>query len=139
MALKLFEFLLMAGVKTITLVFFDKPTKFEKTGSIGKNFISLGNSMIIKFHFQNYKLITFFVTFTVLLFDNGVCLSFNNGTVLNLNRNQTAIREAKNIHLTKKTSISRAIYDRLFFDKINQIGEKKRLQLENIKTFGQTF
>ena len=58
--------------------------------------------MIIKFHFQNYKLITFFVTFTVLLFDNGVCLSFNNGTVLNLNRNQTAIREAKNIHLTKK-------------------------------------
>ena len=54
-----------------------KLTHFEKTVSIGKNFISLGN-LIINFHFRNKKSITFFVTFTLLLFARGVSLSFNN-------------------------------------------------------------
>ena len=46
MALKLF-------VKQFMMdTFMLKLTQFEKTGSIGKTFISLGN-LIIKFHFQN--------------------------------------------------------------------------------------
>ena len=55
-------------------------TQFEKTGSIGIAFISLGN-LITYFHFRNLKSI---VTFTILLFDSGVCLPFNNRNVLNL-------------------------------------------------------
>ena len=46
MALKLF-------VKQFMMdTFLLKLTQFEKTGSIGKTFISLGN-LIIKFYFQN--------------------------------------------------------------------------------------
>ena len=62
-----------------------KLTQFEKTGSIPKSFISLGN-LIINFHFRNQKSITFDVTFTFLLFDRGVCLPFNNGNALNLKK-----------------------------------------------------
>ena len=47
-----------------------KLTQFEKTGSLVEVFIPLGN-LILKFHFQNYKSITFFVTFT---FDSRICL-----------------------------------------------------------------
>ena len=49
--------------------------KFEKTGSIGKFFLPLENPKT-KF--------TFFVTFTFLLFDSGVCLPFKKGNELNL-------------------------------------------------------
>ena len=45
------------------LCFFDKSTRFEKTGSMSKTFISLGN-LIIKLHLQNYEPIRFFMTFT---------------------------------------------------------------------------
>ena len=58
-------------------------TQFEKTGSISKIFISLKN-LKIKFHFQNQKRITFLVTFTRLLFDNGVCFSLNKAMELDL-------------------------------------------------------
>ena len=40
-----------------------KQTKFEKTGSTSK-FVSLGKE-INELHFQNYKSIKFFVTFTI--------------------------------------------------------------------------
>ena len=45
MAFKLFEFLEQFMIEN-----FIKLTQFEKTGSIDKNFVSLGN-LIIKFHF----------------------------------------------------------------------------------------
>ena len=48
MALKLFEFLEQFMVDTFSL----KLAQFEKIGSIGITFISLGN-LIINFHFQN--------------------------------------------------------------------------------------
>ena len=75
-------------------LFLLKLTKFEKTGSIGKTFISLGN-LTTNFHFQNKKLITFFVTFTILLFDSGVCLPFNNRNALKL-KNKSQEKTAKN-------------------------------------------
>ena len=70
-----------------------KLTQFEKTKSISKAFISLGN-LIINFHFLNLNSITFFVTFTLLLFDSGVCLPINNGNAPNLKK--TTIQTAKN-------------------------------------------
>ena len=48
MALKLFEFVEQFMMNTFLL----KLTQFEKTGSIGETFISLGN-LIINFHFRN--------------------------------------------------------------------------------------
>ena len=81
-----------------------KLTQFEKTGSIGKTFVSLGN-LIINFHFRNRKSITFFGTFTILLFDSGVCLPFNNRNAMNLKKikRQTAknhsLRSLKNFQL----------------------------------------
>ena len=48
MALKLFEFVELFMMDTFLL----KLTQFEKTGSIGITFFSLGNLIII-FHFQN--------------------------------------------------------------------------------------
>ena len=48
MALKLFEFVEQFIMDTFLL----KLTQFEKTGSIGKTFISLVK-LIINFHFQN--------------------------------------------------------------------------------------
>ena len=57
MALKLSEFVEQFMMDTFLL----KLTQFEKTGLIGKTFISLGY-LIINFHFQNWKSITFFVT-----------------------------------------------------------------------------
>ena len=76
MALKLFEFV----EQFISDNFLLRLTGFEKTGSIGKTFISLGN-LIINFHFRNLKTITF------LLFDSGVCLPFKNENALTLKRN----------------------------------------------------
>ena len=72
MASELFEFLEQIMIDTFSI----KLTQFEKTGSIGKNFISVGTS-IIKFHFRNNNSITFFGTFTLSLFDIGVGLTFN--------------------------------------------------------------
>ena len=71
-ALKLFEFVEQFEMDTLLL----KLTQYEKTGSIGFTFISLEN-LIINFHVRNQKSITFFVTFTLLLFDSGVCLPLN--------------------------------------------------------------
>ena len=82
MASKLFEIVEQFMMDTFLL----KLPQFEKTGSIRKIFISLGN-LLINFHFQNWKLIAFFVTFALLLFDSGVCLPFRNGDGLNLKRN----------------------------------------------------
>ena len=48
MALKLFEFVVQLMMDTFLL----NLTKFEKTGSMGKTIISLGN-LIINFHFRN--------------------------------------------------------------------------------------
>ena len=48
MALKLFEFVEQFTMDT----FLFKKTQFEKTGSIGKTFISVGY-LIINFHFRN--------------------------------------------------------------------------------------
>ena len=80
MTLKLFEF-----VEQLMMDTFKKITQFEKTGSIRKTFISLGN-LIINIHFRNQKSITFFVTFKLLLFDSGLRLPFNNGNALKLER-----------------------------------------------------
>ena len=74
--------------------FLIKLTQFEKTGSIGKCFIPLGD-LKIKFQFQNQKTITFFVTFTLLLFDEGVLLPFNKGNELNLKRKQVKQRKSE--------------------------------------------
>ena len=61
--------------------FFLNLTQFENTGSIGKIFISLGN-LITNFYFRNWK--SFFVTFTILLFDSESCLPFIIGNEQNL-------------------------------------------------------
>ena len=52
-----------------------KWTQFEKIRSISKTFVSLGN-LINNFQFRNLKSITFLVTFTILLFNIGVCPRF---------------------------------------------------------------
>ena len=96
MALKLFEFVEQSMMDTLML----KLTQFEKTGPTGITFISLG-SQIINFHFQNQKSITFFVTFTLLLFDSGVCLPFNNGNGLNFKRNHKSNREISKLSVNK--------------------------------------
>ena len=49
--------------------------KSQKTGAKDKYIIPLGN-LFNKISFQNQKLIMFLVTFTLLLFDSGVCLPF---------------------------------------------------------------
>ena len=72
MASELFELLEQLMIDTFSI----KLTQFEKIGSIGKNFISVGTS-IIKFYFRNKNSITFFGTFTLSLFDIGVGLTFN--------------------------------------------------------------
>ena len=82
MPLKLFGFV----EKFMMDTFLFNLTQFEKTGSIGKTSISLGN-LIINFHFRNSKSITFFETFTLLLFDSGTRLPFNNRNALNFIRN----------------------------------------------------
>ena len=71
-------------------IFLIKIMQFEKTGSISKIFNSPRN-LKIKFHFR--KSITFFMTFTILLFDSGVCLPFNQEKDLNLKRNQKSNSE----------------------------------------------
>ena len=67
----------------------------QETGSIGTTFISLRN-LIINFRFRNKKSITFFVTFTLLLSNSGVCLPFNDENALNLKRNHKSNREKIN-------------------------------------------
>ena len=78
MALKLFELVEQLMMDTFLL----KLTQFEKTGLIRKTFTTLVN-VIINFHFRNQNSITFFMAFTILLFDSAVCLPFNNGNALN--------------------------------------------------------
>ena len=78
MALKLFEFVKQFMMDSF---FWLKLAQFEKTGSIRITFISQRN-LIITCHFRNEKSITFFVTFTLLLFDSGVCFPSNNQNAL---------------------------------------------------------
>ena len=88
--------------------FLFKLTKLEITGSIGITFISLGN-LIINFHFQNWKCpLPFFVAFTILLFNSGVCLPSNNRNVLN---------SKKITSQTAKTKFERERILRLFPEK----------------------
>ena len=95
MPLKLFDFheKFMIGAYKIKL------TQFKKTGSIDQIFISLGN--LIKCHFRNYKSITFFVNFTFLLLNSGVCVPFNRGNEVNLKKNQKSNREKTNTRVNK--------------------------------------
>ena len=74
--------------------FLIKLTQFDETGPKGIILISLGY-LIIKFHFRKKKSITFFVTFTLFLFDSGVCLSVRKGNELNLKINQKSNRKNK--------------------------------------------
>ena len=73
--------------------FYVKLTQFEKTGSIRKTLISVGN-LIINLYFRNQKSITFFVTVTLLL-GNGVCFTLNSGNALNLKKSQVKPRKIK--------------------------------------------
>ena len=100
MPFKLFEFL-----DRFTIGAFLKLTKFEKTGSIRKTFISLGN-LIINFHFRNQRAMKFFVTFTLLLFDSGAYLLFNNGHALNLKINHKSNREKSKLSVTNFKTFS---------------------------------
>ena len=77
-----------------------KGTQFEKTGSKRRDSIALGN-LIIKDHIRNLKSIAFFVSFTLLLLDNGVCLPFNNGNALDLERNPKSNREKSKLSVNK--------------------------------------
>ena len=97
MPLKLFEFVEQFIMDTFFKL---KLTQFDKTGSIHKTFISLGN-LISNFHFRNQKSITFFVTFTLLLFDSGFCPPFNNGNALNLKINHKSNREKSKLSVNK--------------------------------------
>ena len=89
MALQLFEF-----VKQFMMYFLLKLTQFEKTGSIGKIFISLVN-LISNFHYRNEKSITFFDLY-LLQFDNGVCFPFNNRNTLKSKKNHEKSKIKKN-------------------------------------------
>ena len=68
---------------------FQNYPNLKKVGSIGNIFDSLGNLI----NLRKKKSIAFFVTFTVSLFESGVCLLFHKGRALNLKRNQTSNRE----------------------------------------------
>ena len=96
MPLKLFEIVEQFMMDNFVI----KSNQFEKTGSIGKTFISLGY-LIINFHFRNKRSITFFVTFTFLMFDSGFCLRFNNVNALNLKRNHKSNREKSKLSVNK--------------------------------------
>ena len=96
MALKLFEFVEQFLMDTYLL----KTTQFKKTGSKGKTFISL-RTLIINFHFRNEKPTTFFVNYTLLLFDSGVCLPFNNRNAMNLKINHKSNREKLKLSVYK--------------------------------------
>ena len=69
-----------------------KFTQIEKTVSTSKLFISLG-ILKIKLYFETRSWSHVFVTFTILLFDSGVCLPFNQESELNLKRNQNSNRK----------------------------------------------
>ena len=64
-----------------------KLTQLEKTGSISKVSISLGNLMF-NFRFRNKKSITFFATFTFLLFASVVCIHFIKGVEVKLKKSE---------------------------------------------------
>ena len=91
MPFKLFEFL----DRFMIVAFLTTLTETEKTGSIRKTFISLGN-LIFNFIFRNKKSITFFVTFTLLQFDSGVCHPFNNGKAVNLKKITSQLAKNQN-------------------------------------------
>ena len=65
-----------------------KLTQFEKNGSTGIVFNSLGN-LKIKFYFCNQKSIAWFMKFTLLLFYSRVSHSFNTENYLNLKNLKT--------------------------------------------------
>ena len=89
MPFKIFEFQEKSMIDKLLV----KEIQFKKTRSTSKDFlpidlpansfpIQLGN-LKTKLHFQKMKSIKFVVTFSHSLFDNGVCLHFNNGNALN--------------------------------------------------------
>ena len=90
MARKLFEFL-----EPLMSDNFWERTQFEKIGSNGNFFNSLGNLKFKNF-FQKQILITFSVIFILLLCDSGVNLPFNKENHLKLKRNQMSNREKQN-------------------------------------------
>ena len=96
MALKLFEFRKQNVIDNFSI----NLTQLDKTGSTILLFISLGN-LIIKIHVQNENSITFFVTFTLWLFDSVVFFPFNKGNECNLTRNQKSNRKKINLRLKK--------------------------------------
>ena len=75
----------LAGLNALELVEqLMMDTFFVKVNSIWENWINTQNCYFAgksdnNFHFRNQKSITFFVTFTLSLFDSGDCLPFNNG------------------------------------------------------------
>ena len=100
MALKQFQFV-EQFVNNFVEQFFHDMIFFEKTGSIGKIFEFLLRWEVRKLSFK-FKSITFFVTtrnqsrffllflqFSVLLFNNGVCIPFNKKMNFETNKNQT--------------------------------------------------
>ena len=101
MALKLFEFVEQLILDT----FLFKLTEFEETGSIGDTFTSLGNP-ISNIHFRKQKSITFFLKFTLMLFNSGLCPPFHNGNALNLKRNHKSNRKIQNCEATNFKTFS---------------------------------
>ena len=97
MVLKLFEVVEQFLIGHFSLL---NLSKFEKTGLIRLTFISLGN-LIINFHFRNQKSITFFVTFTLSLFDSGVCLHVKNGNALISKKKLQSSREKSKLSVNK--------------------------------------
>ena len=86
--------------------FLTKQTQFEKTGSYGHFLIPLKTLKI-----NNRNSFTFFVRFSLLLFDKGVCLLCNKiyETSLKTNQKSNRVNPKKNllrIITTKKKSFS---------------------------------
>ena len=89
MPLKLFEFHGQFMIDHYVI----KLTQFEKTGSIDKFLLQLGN-LIIKFHCRNKKLITFLVAFKFQLFDSGVCLPFSKENKVHLKNQKSNCKKS---------------------------------------------
>ena len=67
-----------------------------------------------------------FVTFTISLFDSGVCLPFNKGNELNLKRNHKSNLEKVNLSLNKPQDFSWKKSSRLIFESSQLTLNKKQ-------------
>ena len=81
-------------MNNLLLVFFDKLTQVEKTRSLGKIFVSLGN-LIINSIFEVYKSITFFVTSTLFLSIAEFAFLVTNEMMLNKNKSEVNRENSK--------------------------------------------